>query len=142
MELWKKALIWCGAILGGGAIFVIIVYAILRNFSIPTAPAGEYFLKSIEVRTDVGYEIVEQFSDKAYFVTVDDEGLLISHSEDKGIMENDVGYVVAVVGEELAIYYNDDDANLAYQGYYKDGIMKIEITSETNLFRYTYILEK
>lgn len=142
MEIWKKALIWCGVIIGGGAIFVIIVYAILRNFSIPTAPAGDYILKSVEVKTDAGYETIEEYFDKSYFITIDDEGLLISHSSDKGIVENDVGYVVAVIGEELAIYFNDDEANLAYQGYYKDGTIKISVWSSTDLFRYTYVLEE
>ena len=80
--------------------FVIIVYAILRNFSIPTAPAGDYILKSVEVKTDAGYETIEEYFDKSYFITIDDEGLLISHSSDKGIVENDVGYVVAVIGED------------------------------------------
>lgn len=142
MALWKKILIWCGVVLGVGMVFVIVVYAIMQNANLPTLPAGDYVLTRVEREQNESYVVEEEFSGKSYYISVASDGSLTSHSADKGIEENETGYIAVLLGEEVAIYFNNEEANLAFQGTYSNNQMIIVKTIESDVFFYIYELEK
>ncbi len=142
MALWKKILIILGVFLLVGIILMVVFYFMLKNFSLPSLPQGDYFLTKIELSNEEHLTVLEEFENKEYYFSVLEKNELISYSQDKGILENENGYFCALLENELAIFYNDENGDLAYSGRYYNGIATIMINDEQGTYIYTYVFEE
>ncbi len=137
MALWKKLLIIFGIFVCISVVLMLVLYSTLKDFSPTTIPSGEYVLTNISKIEEEEIKVVEEFSDKTYYVSVEN-GELISHSKDKGIIENPANYFVILIGKEVGVYNNDEEGTLAYTGNYSDKTLYIYQTIENVSYIFVY----
>ena len=139
MALWKKILIWFAVAVAPCLIIFYVNYTAIVNLDFVTITPGDYVLTRIYSYQSGDPELVEEFSEKTYYLTLTEDNDIISHSGDRGVRENEDGYIYVLIGEELAIYYNNDEGSLAYQGVYREGSNRLVITS--GVLQFIYVLE-
>lgn len=141
MALWKKILIWLSVIVGLFIIVLTAIYFYIKNLDFDTAPAGNYILTKISKEENGQAVIVEEFTDKSYYITIEENNEVTSFSGNKGIVEKDAGYFSILIGDEFLLYNNDEEGSLAYSGTYKNGTIRIEETTQEGTFLYYYVQE-
>ena len=141
MALWKKILIWLSVIVGFMIVIMLVLYFYIKNLEFETAPTGDYVLTKISKIENGEAVVVEEFTDKTYYITINDNNEVTSFSADKGIIEKDAGYFSVLIGEEFLLYNNDEEGSLAYSGVYKNGTIRIEKTTQEGTYLYYYTQE-
>lgn len=138
MSWWKKILICTGVVTGIFLIILFIFYAIVVNYEIPTMEVGQYDLVKITQTVDGAEVDYQTFAAGEYYVITNDELAIESHSQDKGIAENEIGYEYFLHSNELLIFLPTEEAEIMYIGYYYEETKQIKILITEGEITYNY----
>lgn len=128
MTWWKKLLIYLSVIIGASLIIFYVFYYIVTHYEIPSIPAGQYNLTKITKASGSEEITLEEYAGGEYYISVNENFEIISHSQNKGIAENEIGYEYLLHSNELVIFLPTDDADIAYTGYYFKDSNQIKIS--------------
>ena len=140
MALWKKVLIWLAVALALCLLVFYLFYYFISNIEFESAKHGQYDLVKITQTDSSQNEVtIEEFESGEYYITIDEEDVIHSYSQDKGIAPREDGYYYFLHGNEIIIFLTDEDGSVAYTGLYENDTIKITISSETSTTNYYYV---
>lgn len=121
-------MIYISVIIGVSLIIFYVFYYITTHYEIPSVPSGQYNLIKITQTIGDDENVIEEYSNGEYYITTNKDLELESHSQDKGIVENEIGYGYILHADELVIFLSSDDADIAYTGHYYEESKQIKIS--------------
>ncbi len=139
MALWKKTLIWLACIFGLFIVIALIFYFFISNLPIPRIDQGRYNLTKITQVLGSEQTTLEEFEGGDYYILVNSDDMIESHSQDKGISPNEQNYDYFLNGTELVVFYADEDGDVAYTGHYKGSTIRIEVRTQEGYLYYFYV---
>lgn len=138
MSWWKKFLIYLSVIIGISLIVFFVFFAITINYKLPEMTYGRYNLIKVAKVIDDQEEIIEEYSAGEYYIVIKEGLELVSYSQDKGITENEAGHGYFLHANELVIFLQTEEADIACGGYYYPEANTIKVFSIIDEITYYY----